>query len=249
MSFNLPDLTGQTFGLWSVIATAESDKHSRKRYLCRCTCGKERIVSADNLLCGVSTSCGHTRIAKRAESLRGKNFGPSAATRPCAICGKIFRCPPSTNKNTCSPECSAVYRSQRHIGSSNEWTDAGKLHAREAAAKTGNLKNGTAAALQNPLNQRGPQNRVAKTWHLQDPDGNSVTVVNLLDWAREHAKDYFDMEPTAANAHNIASGFRQIKRSMEGKLRRKDGRPYTVCTYKGWTLLAWEDKKEEDNHD
>lgn len=248
MSAKLPDLTGQTFGLWSVIAPAESDKTGRKRYLCRCTCGKERIVSADNLRRGVSTSCGHTGIAKRAEALQGKNFGPPAAMRPCAICGKLFRCPPSANRNTCSPQCSKVYRSQRHTGVSNEWADAGKLHAREAAAKTGNLKNGTAAALQNPLNQRGPQNRGSKVWHLRDPDGNVETVVNLLDWARQHAEDYFDMEPTDANAHNIASGFRQIKRSMEGKLRRKDGRPYTVCTYKGWTLIAWEEKKE-DNHD
>lgn len=249
MSGKLPDLTGQTFGLWSVIAPAESDKNGRKRYLCRCTCGKERIVSADNLRRGVSTSCGHTGIVKRAEKLRGKNFGPPAATRTCVICGKMFLCPPSTNKNTCSPECSTTYRSQRHTGLSNRWSESGKIRAKEAAARTGNLKNGTAAALKNPLNQRGPQNRRSKLWHLQDPDGNNVTVVNLLDWARIHAKDYFDMEPTDANAQNIASGIRNIKRSMEGKLRRKDGRPYTVATYKGWTLVAWEDKKEENNHD
>lgn len=89
---------------------------------------------------------------------------------------------------------------------------------------------------------------MAKIWHLKDPNGNSVTVVNLMDWARAHAEDYFGMQPTDENAHNIASGFRNIKRSMEGKLRRKDGRPYTVATYKGWTLLAWEDKKG-DHHD
>lgn len=248
MSTKLPDLTGQTFGRWSVIAPAESDKSGRKRYLCRCTCGKERIVSADNLRRGVSASCGHTGAAKRAEKLRGKNFGPPAATRTCVICGEIFQAPPSSTKVTCSKECSSAHHSRARTGRSHPWGEDKKIHAKEAAAKTGNLKNGTAAALKNPLNQRGPQNRGSKIWHLQDPDGNNVTVVNLLDWARSHAKDYFDMEPTDANAQNIASGIRNIKRSMEGKLRRKNGSPYTVSTYKGWTLIAWEDRKE-DHHD
>ena len=68
-----------------------------------------------------------------------------------------------------------------------------------------------------------------------------MVAVNLLDWARHHTQD-FDMESTEVSAHKIASGFRQIKRSMEGKLRRK-GKPYTVTSYKGWELAAWEDKK------
>lgn len=246
MSAKLPDLTGQTFGLWTVIAPAENDHAGRTRYLCRCSCGKERIVNASNLRRGLSTSCGHTRIAKRADALRGRNFGPPGAMRPCAICGKLFRCPPSANKNTCSPGCSAVYQSQRHKGICNKWSEDKKCHAREAAAQTGNLKNGTAAAMKNPLNQRGPQNRCAKIWHLQDPDGNTVTVVNLLDWAREHAKDYFGMEETDRSASNIRTGFANIKRSMEGKLWRK-GKPCTVSTYKGWSLIAWEDKKEDQN--
>ena len=95
-----------------------------------------------------------------------------------------------------------------------------------------------------PEGQRGPQNRSAKIWHLHSPEGDPVIAVNLLDWAREHAADYFGMEPTDANAARIASGFRQLKRSMENKLHRKNGAPYTVSTYKGWTLAAVEDKKE-----
>lgn len=248
MSGKLPDLTGQTFGLWSVIAPAESDKNGRKRYLCRCTCGKERVVSADNLRRGVSTSCGHTGIAKRAEKLRGKNFGPPAATRTCVICGKTFQAPPSSTKVTCSKECSSAHHSKVRTGRRHPWGEDKKIHAKEAAARTGNLKNGTAAALKNPLNQRGPQNKCAKVWHLRDPDGSAVTVVNLMDWARVHAKDYFDMDPTDASAQIISSGFQQIKRSMEGRTRDRYGRPYTVSTYKGWTLVAWEDKKE-DHHD
>ena len=73
------------------------------------------------------------------------------------------------------------------------------------------------------------------------PDGEPVVVTNLTDWARQHTAD-FGMEPTEASAAAISSGFRQIKRSMEGKFRRATGQPCTVSTYKGWTLVAWEEK-------
>ena len=51
------------------------------------------------------------------------------------------------------------------------------------------------------------------------------------------------MEQTDEDAVKIASGFRQIKRSIEGK-RYRNGKPSPVSTCKGWTLVAWEAKKE-----
>lgn len=164
--------------------------------------------------------------------------------RRCVICGAEFDTPPSNNKRTCSLGCSAAWRSRQHKGRHNTWSAAAKKNAAAAAEKTGNLSHGAAAAMALPGGQRGPQNRNAKIWHLRSPEGEPVVAVNLLDWAREHAADYFGMEPTDANAAKIASGFRQLKRSMEGKLRRKNGAPYSVSTYKGWALAAVEDKKE-----
>lgn len=162
--------------------------------------------------------------------------------RRCVICGAEFDTPPSNNRSTCSPECSSIWRGQRHLGLRFRKSEAARGKARAAAAKTGNLTHGTAAALKLPEGQRGPQNRNALIWHLIDPEGNPVTVVNLQDWARQHAKDYFGMEPTDAAAANIASGIRQIKRSMEGKIRR-NGKVCTVSSYKGWGLRAWEEKQ------
>lgn len=161
--------------------------------------------------------------------------------RKCVICGAEFKVSPSTNKITCSKACSIIQKSRSHKGKRNKWSQDKHVSARMAAARTGNLKNGTAAALKLPEGQRGPQNRTAKIWHLRDPDGNPVIVANLQDWARHHTQD-FGMDPTDEDASKIAAGFRQIKRSMEGKLRRK-GKPYTVTSYKGWTLAAWENKK------
>lgn len=164
--------------------------------------------------------------------------------RRCVICGAEFDTPPSNNKRTCSPDCSAAWRSQQHKGRHNKWSTAAKQSAAAAAKKTGNLAHGTAAAMALPGGQRGPQNRNAKIWHLRSPEGEPVVAVNLLDWAREHAVDDFGVEPTDENAARIAAGFRQLKRSMAGKLRRKNGAPYTVSTYKGWTLAAVEEKNE-----
>lgn len=164
--------------------------------------------------------------------------------RKCVICGAEFDTPPSNNKRTCSPACSAAWRSRQHKGRHNTWSAAAKQSAAAAAKKTGNLNRGTAAAMALPGGQRGPQNRNAKIWHLRSPEGETVVAVNLLDWAREHAADHFGEEPTDGNAARIAAGFRQLKRSMEGKLRRKNGVPYTASSYKGWTLAAVEDKNE-----
>lgn len=83
--------------------------------------------------------------------------------RHCVVCGAEYSTPPSNNKRTCSPVCSAAWRSRQHKGRHNTWS---------------------------------------------------------------------------------AAGFRQLKRSMAGKLRRKNGAPYTASTYKGWTLVAVEDKNE-----
>ena len=70
--------------------------------------------------------------------------------RRCIICGAEFSAPPSNNKRTCSPACSSQWRSKQHMGVSNRWSEGAKAAARAAAAKTGNLKNGMAAAMNLP---------------------------------------------------------------------------------------------------
>ena len=163
--------------------------------------------------------------------------------RRCVVCGAEFTTPPSNNKITCSAVCSRIRKSQTHKGKSNQWAEGKREAARQAAARTGNLQYGSAAALKRPDGQRGPEHREAKVWYLRDPEGNEVIAVNLLDWARQHTSD-FGMEPTDHNAAVIASGFRQIKRSMEGK-RYRNGKLSPVSTYKGWTLAAWADKNKD----
>lgn len=56
------DLTGQTFGRWTVLARGpKGSRNQRRRWTCRCECGVEREVQTSNLTGSLSTSCGCAR--------------------------------------------------------------------------------------------------------------------------------------------------------------------------------------------
>jgi len=56
---NFQDLTNKTFGNLTVIKRSErKDKHNSVFWICKCICGRETIVSANNLRNGNTQSCG-----------------------------------------------------------------------------------------------------------------------------------------------------------------------------------------------
>lgn len=52
------DLTGQKYGRLTVLERAENTKSGRTQWLCKCDCGKQTVVKADNLRNGHTSSCG-----------------------------------------------------------------------------------------------------------------------------------------------------------------------------------------------
>lgn len=59
------DMTGQRFGRWTVLgmtAKTSKDGHRRTACVCRCECGKERVVYAMSLRSGQSRGCGCARL-------------------------------------------------------------------------------------------------------------------------------------------------------------------------------------------
>lgn len=52
------DLTGQHFGRLTVIKRAANDKYDNARWLCKCECGAEKIVTCQGLRGGFVLSCG-----------------------------------------------------------------------------------------------------------------------------------------------------------------------------------------------
>lgn len=60
------DLSGKTFGLWTVIEQSQSKMYGNRvcrRWLCKCVCGTVRQVDEKSLKSGGSTACGCTRAA------------------------------------------------------------------------------------------------------------------------------------------------------------------------------------------
>lgn len=52
------DLTGQKFNRYTFLKYDCSDKHGQARWLCRCDCGTEKVVSANCVKQGKTKSCG-----------------------------------------------------------------------------------------------------------------------------------------------------------------------------------------------
>lgn len=51
------DLTGQRFGSWLVLERVPNDKNNGPRWLCRCDCGREKVVYSSHLRYGNSRGC------------------------------------------------------------------------------------------------------------------------------------------------------------------------------------------------
>lgn len=55
---NVKNIAGQTFGRLTVINFVDCDRFNNARWLCRCECGNEKIVSRNCLISGKTRSCG-----------------------------------------------------------------------------------------------------------------------------------------------------------------------------------------------
>ena len=51
------DLSGQQFGLWTVVKMAARGKKRETQWLCRCQCGTERVISTYDLQHGRTHGC------------------------------------------------------------------------------------------------------------------------------------------------------------------------------------------------
>lgn len=52
------DLTDKIFGRLVVLNRVENNRFGSARWLCRCSCGKEKVIAASHLLNGTTNSCG-----------------------------------------------------------------------------------------------------------------------------------------------------------------------------------------------
>ena len=65
MTIEFEDISGQSFGRWTVIGRAPDDPRIGVYWKCICLCGKEAVIRRDGLINGMSKSCGCLRKAHR----------------------------------------------------------------------------------------------------------------------------------------------------------------------------------------
>ena len=65
------DFIGQRLGMLTVISQAESTESGKRRWVCRCDCGVEKIIIGSNLRRGTTVSCG----CKGKRDLTGQKIG------------------------------------------------------------------------------------------------------------------------------------------------------------------------------
>lgn len=79
-SLNRKDLLGMRFTNWIVLERKPS-VDGRRRYLCKCDCGRIKEINASSLVSGKSTSCGCMRSMNTALSFRNEDASYSTITQ------------------------------------------------------------------------------------------------------------------------------------------------------------------------
>ena len=142
--------------------------------------------------------------------------------KKCKVCGRLFDCPPSSKKVTCSQECRIEYARQRRTGYKLPKETRDKISEKAKGRDMTSLQQlGTEAAKSSPNSGRFETNVNAKTWRLKSPEGKEYICRNLNLWVREHCS-LFGEEPSDHSFNKIRSGLWQAKRGVQ------------ASTYKGW---------------
>jgi hypothetical protein len=56
------DLIGQRFGRWTILRRSKNSRWGRTQWLCRCDCGRTKIIVGNSLKNRVTNSCGCLRV-------------------------------------------------------------------------------------------------------------------------------------------------------------------------------------------
>lgn len=148
--------------------------------------------------------------------------------KKCVVCGKEYKCPPTNNVLTCSPECSRKRRSELLTGREIK-VETRQKQSEKAKERgfTDNLKKGTPAALKSPKSGRYDTNINAKEWVLISPAGKRYKCRSLMNFVRNNP-DIFGIDGSNEAVKKFANGLRSIKCNI---LHDRRGQ-----TFHGWTI-------------
>lgn len=133
-SGHVEDLTGRKFGKWTVIGFEGLNSRKESRWLCKCECGTERVVSRRGLAQGQSKSCGCAIKELNRSGENGYNYKHGMSKKPLyhVYTGMKDRC---TNPKAVQ----YPYYGGRGIKLCDEWAEkkTGRIAFYEWAMKNG----------------------------------------------------------------------------------------------------------------
>lgn len=175
------NLLGKRFSSLTVIAEAPS-KNGRTYWLCRCDCGREKIILASSLKRGLTRTCGCVNLGKRTQ-LVGQRFGKLVAIECVGV---------TSDKNTlwkCLCDCGNETIVQNNNLKSGHTTSCGCQKneiLQNPAARVAGLK-------KSPNTGRFETNTHAKKWILTAPNGTVYKFRNLSLFIRNNP-ELFDID-------------------------------------------------------
>lgn len=226
------DLTNKTFGQLTAKEYVGKDKHDRARWLCECSCGGKKIVSAHNLKNGYTKSCGCIPSSQGID-ISKKQYGRLTAIRPTdkrdGHGSVIWEC-----KCSCGNPKMVYASATSLIG--HEATSCG---CKKKELLKIMLPKSLEAAKKSPKSGRFVTNVNAIDWHLISPEGKEYRFHSLQLWLRENGERLFGCKPDTKEFDNVRSGLNGAKRAMLGG-------SYGCCTYKDWQVIPTSDDFEKN---
>jgi len=136
------DMTGQVIGELTVVAYSGLSKWGTADWICKCSCGTEKVVNGQHLRKKETTTCGNRSIHRTGQNAFGWKGGENKLK--CDHCEKNFtRTQAETNDiNYCSRECAKLANTKKPVDMSwNEWrTSVERNGAWNTLAKMKRLK-------------------------------------------------------------------------------------------------------------
>lgn len=164
------DLTGQTFGEWTVLGKGDIAQNGAIYWKCRCSCGTEKLCQAGSLRNGSSVSCGHDRAR------HGHSFTPTGR----AWYGMRQRCYNPSDKNYPSYGGRGIVVCKRWLESLENFLDDMGLAPKDLSLDridvNGNYEPGNCRWATRSEQQRNRRNNPKV-----DYKGETVTVIELAE--------------------------------------------------------------------
>ena len=89
---NPADYIGKKYNRWTILKYEGTNHLKKSQFLCRCDCGKEKIIVLGNLKTGQSKSCGCLNDEKRKGNTRSKKHGMSFSREYSTWRAMLDRC-------------------------------------------------------------------------------------------------------------------------------------------------------------